>query len=358
MAGVLTDADANVAAGFERLLESTGGGLQDKDGNFLHAPETTPATPPEEVREETTAAEETAEVAEDESDAETSDEEVAAAAEGEEELDAGQVIDTWDELAQSFEVDPQDLLSHMTVPDAQGNAVSLADVVEAYNDPASTHLEEQVQARVETIRAASDTAMQELTAATAQVIARVQQHRAPDGGWDALRQSDPAEYIRQREMQDSDRRSAQDALDLMDRETARREGEDSSAKEQYLQQQAKLTYQLMPGWRDPNAGRAAQQEIHDYLVRSGFSKDQIEVLDDARSIVTVWKAAQWDRAQKAKPLRLKRLKGLPTKHVGATARDDTPRANAQQKEHNAALKKFEKSGNLEDALSLFEEHVR
>ena len=280
--------------------------------------------------------------------------------EGGEEAGDPEYIDTWDALAESLEFDPTELLNHLQIPGrADGETVSLADAVDQYRR--GPDLDAAAQARIDSVseelREDSKKRYGELEKLTSRMISKIERHRAPQGGWDELRARDPSEYIRLTELQSADRADAEAAISSLEEEAARNTEASKKADEKNEREQTELTYKLRPDWRDAKVGRAAFDEIQGYLQTSGFNQEQMDSLIDARSIITVWKAAQYDKSQRKKPRLLKRLRKLPTKHVKATARDEVAPTSAREKERGATLDRFRKSGKIKDAVSLFEEHL-
>jgi hypothetical protein len=346
-----------VAAGFERFLDNnepepieneTAQESQDS------SPEEPPATAVED--EQTTDTEQEAEEStSDEESSETRDQTKGVTEDSSEET-----IDTFGELAEVFEAEERDLLEHLTIDGREGEgSVSLASVVDHYRTSAAS--EEAVIAEQESFRAdlrtEIDGRMQELQQATARIVQRIEQNAEPPGGWDKLRQENPSEYIRLNEQRQADHAAARAAIDAMEAEAERVKGEESKQYEAFTERETEKLYRLRPDWRDKATGRAAFEDIQGYLNKHGFSEDQQNALVDAASIITVWKAAQHDKAQAAKPGLKKRLRKLPTKHVRASARDETAPAREAAQARQARLDHAKKTGNLDDLAPFFAEHV-
>lgn len=362
MAMNITEVNAEVQAGFERFLDQTEGDGTQESASDSESQDSTPERVepnPEEDRLEEQ------EPAEDPQDDPTEGEEEEPSEEGEETPDSREsgdndVIDTVADLAASFEIEENDFLDHLQISGREGEeAVSLSTMVDHYrNAPAET---EAVRTEIETertkIRATSDEFLTRLQDVTARIVARVDQQREPDGGWEKLRASNPAEYIRLRELEQSDRAQASESIALMREETERRSKEDDAVYDRYVRAEADKTFRLRPDWKTPAVAKAAHDDINSYLTGHGFEQEQVDQLVDANSIICVWKAAQYDKQQAAKPGVRKRLSKLPRKHLRATARDETVRNVAQDKQRKAISDKFRNSGKIEDALELFGEHV-
>jgi hypothetical protein len=270
------------------------------------------------------------------------------------------VIDTFAELAQSFEVEEDELLAHLQIQGNDGDTVPLAEVVDFYRKGPS--LNETMIAEVEKTRTEltqiNSAQVRALEEATARIIQRVQSQTEPDGGWDELRNRDPAEYIRLKEEHSAERMVAKEAMDAL--ENNRREQADgqSQRRQEYVESQALKVYQLRPEWKDKATGEKAFEEIQSYLVSTGFPPEQMEALEDALSIVTVWKAAQYDKAQAQRPELKKRLRRLPVKQLRTSARRETVPAEEQQRARRAQFEKARKSGSVEDAAVLMSEHLK
>lgn len=357
MGAAIDEISDDVAAGFDKYLSQsdpwTGEEITPESGSQ----ETPPAAAYPDPEAERLEVEDEAEEEEREDNPEAGEgdpqPELEAGAEGEDD-----VINTVAELAETFEVDETEFLEHMHVPGREGEElVSLKSIIDNYR---SGNVESEA-GRVELekerdeLRASTEKELQSLQEATARIIGRIQTQQEPEGGWDALRASNPGEYIRLKELHDSDRAEAERAINLMNEAAARKERDDNAAYERHVAEQARKTFRLRPDWTNAQVGKKAHEEINEYLQRHGFNQDIIEGLVDANSIICVWKAAQYDKQQAAKPGLRKRLSKLPRKHLAPTARNETARNDAQHKRRNAVREKFRKSGTPEDMAALLME---
>jgi hypothetical protein len=367
MSSQITEVNPEVQAGFERFLDQSEVPVATENSSDSESQDSAPAEVEpnrEEARleDQESGPEPVSAQAEDElapegdESAEGADEQAAAAPESGD----NDVIDTVADLAASFEIEENEFLEHLQIAGRDGEeSVSLSTMVDHYrNAPAET---EAARTEIETertnLRASSDQFLTRLQDVTARIVARVDQQREPDGGWEKLRASNPAEYIRLRELEQSDRAQASEAIGLMREETDRRSKEDDAKYDVYVREEANKTFRLRPEWKTPAVAKAAHDDINSYLTNHGFEQEQIDQLVDANSIICVWKAAQYDKQQAAKPGVRKRLSKLPRKHLRTTARDETVRNVARDKQRKDVSDKFRQSGKIEDALALFGEHV-
>lgn len=362
MSGAIDAINEDVAKGFEQYLSLsdpwTGEEIAPKAPSQETPPKAVPPDPEaqrlEEVEPEPVVEPEV-EVEEPEPQVEEGEEKPAleVVADGEDD-----VINTVAELAQTFEVEEVEFLEHMQVQGRDGEGlVSLNTLVEHYRSGAveGESARVELEKERETLRTSHETEMQGLQEATARIIGRIKNQQAPEGGWDALRTSNPGEYIRLRELHDSDRGEAEAAINLMNEAGARKEREDNAKYDRHVAEQAQKTFRLRPDWATEAIGKQAHIEINEYLQRKGFSDDIIAGLVDANSIICVWEAAQYIKLKAAKPALRKRLSKLPRKHLAPTARNETARNDAQQKRRDAVRDKFRKSGTVDDMAALLME---
>ena len=292
--------------------------------------------------------------AEAESAEEPSESEAAEVAQDSESEDAD-AIETLSDLASAFEVDETDFLDHVQVPNREGDGtVSLSEVINAY----MTQPEQDNQAREKyntlsrDLQADYDARIAEQQKLTASLIAQVQAE--PNIDWDMLRETDPGRYLKERETRDARRADIQRSLDMMDAEMKRRDEQAAAQHVEWQKEQVETLYKLRPDWKEPETGRAAMTEVTEYLQKNGFSEEQINALEDARSILTVWRAAQWERLQAQKPEVKKRLRLLP-RTLRPGARDDAATLSAQQQEaerQQALRGRLNETGSVDDAAAL------
>jgi len=65
----------------------------------------------------------------------------------------------------------------------------------------------------------------------------------------------------------------------------------------------------------------AKKELYEYGVGEGYTREEMEKIADPRIVVTLWKAAQWDRLQASKPGTMQRAsQAVPTVKPGAAQR--------------------------------------
>lgn len=282
--------------------------------------------------------------------------EVSVDAEADAEADSDpDSINTLSDLALAFEVEEQEFVEHLQIPSRDGEGtVSLSEVINAYHtQPADNEEARQHYENLGTnLRSEHDAKLLDMQKLTAAMIAQVDNE--PNVDWDMLRQSDPGEYLRERETRDARRSDIQRSLNAMDGEMKRREEEAAVQHQSWQQEQVSTLYRLRPDWKEPEAGRSAMTEVSDYLRKGGFDDQEISGLEDARSILTVWRAAQWEKLQAKKPGVKKRLSLLP-RTLRAGARDDAGALSNEQEAEKVKSNlrgRLSETGSVDDAAAL------
>jgi hypothetical protein len=264
-------------------------------------------------------------------------------------------VETLSDLAKAFEVEEEEFLNHLQVPSRDGEGtVSLSEVIDSYtsqpanNEEARLHYEGLGQQ----LQGEHDQRLGDLQKSTAASIAQVESE--PDVDWEMLRETDPGQYLKERESRDARRSDVQRSLDAMDTEMKRREAESETQRQTWRQEQVKTLYRLRPDWQEADKGRVAMSEVTDYLAKTGYPQEEIDALEDARSILTVWRAAQWEKLQAKKPEMKKRLRLLP-RTLRSGARDDVAALSEEQentKKRDQLRARLTETGSVNDAAAL------
>ena len=275
-----------------------------------------------------------------------------AASSEDEDLDP---VETLSDLAKAFDVEEDEFLDHLQVPSRDGEGtVPLAEVIQAYKSQPANSEEARLhyEGLGQQLQSEHDQRLGDLQKVTAALIAQVEAE--PDVDWEMLRETDPGQYLKERESRDARRADVQRSLDAMDAEMKRRDGESETQHQSWRQEQVQTLYRLRPDWKEADKGRVAMTEVTDYLVKTGYPQDQIDALEDARSILTVWRAAQWEKLQAKKPGVKKRLRLLP-RTLRAGAREDAAVLSEEQEKAKGVEKlrnRLADTGSVDDAAAL------
>ena len=169
--------------------------------------------------------------------------------------------------------------------------------------------------------------------------------------WDELRQLDPIEYMTKKEEQ----------RDFMDKiETAKKTQAEAMAKaeqehkiqfaETVREEQGKLIEKL-PAWGNPEQKQKIASEMREYAVRNDFSNEELDMLNDHRAFVVLYKAMEYDKQKQANP-RAKKVRNKPR-----VVRSGAPQSKQSKNKSSRAksMKRLQETGHVDDAAALLED---
>ena len=118
--------------------------------------------------------------------------------------------------------------------------------------------------------------------------------------WDALYDSDPLEYVRQRETE----RDNQARMQAVQQEQMRLK------QERLLKEQAKLL-ELIPEWKDQEVEQREKAALVNYARERGWTDAELAEAADSRYVELMRKAYLYDNLQSGKPIAKKKVKTAP-----------------------------------------------
>lgn len=183
-----------------------------------------------------------------------------------------------------------------------------------------------------------------LTALQQQVQANLQQE--PD--WQRLYDTDPLEYVRQKDVW----RERQDKLSAAQFESQRlaalQAQEQQVALAKLVQEnRAKLT-ESIPAWKDAKKWETDRPKLLEYGQKLGFSAEELGQTYDSRAVVALYKAMQFDALNANRPQPVT-SKGPKVASAGSAA--SAPKSASDV---TKAKQRLAQTGRLGDAASLFE----
>lgn len=167
--------------------------------------------------------------------------------------------------------------------------------------------------------------------------------------WDNLHKTDPAEYVKWKEyfrdLKDQRQAVAHEQAQFAYQEQQRQAQQSAEA----LKRESEALAKALPVFADPKKGDAARSELRSYLLKAGYTSEQIAGLADHRSVTIAWKAAQYDKLQAAKPAVEKRVVNLPRVQKPGAALDGD---QVSRQKLTSLDQKLRKTGRVEDAAAL------
>lgn len=171
----------------------------------------------------------------------------------------------------------------------------------------------------------------------------------PEEDLSALKDSDPIGYAVK--MAERVEREKQLSAVRQEREAvfAKQQADQKQFLQQHLRQEAERLTAAIPEYADEVKGQVLKREIRDYAKSIGFTDQELAQVYDHRAVISLWKAAQYDKLMKGKPTAVKKVAEAPkTLKPGSGT---SQQVDDQSKKLRQQLKK---SGKARDAAALFE----
>ena len=186
-----------------------------------------------------------------------------------------------------------------------------------------------------------------------QVIEQMLNQQPETENLDYLKENDPIGYaVKVAEMSQREKQLAQ-----VQAERQRIEAERQREQQEYLgnvvQAEARKLAEALPEYADPQKGERIRKELREFGVKAGFTEQELASVYDSRHVLVLWKAAQFDKLQSAKPSITKKVNEAPkmVKPGVSQPRD----SNADELRKLKARAK--QSGRVADAARAFEKFI-
>ena len=304
------------------------------------APEEDTVTEPDALEAE--AVEADAEMPED---AEEYSQEYATEDEGdfEAEDDAGEQDDaSFDLLSATVEVDGEEI----TVEELKRGSMRQRDYTRKTQELAEARKE--LEANFEEIQRERAQYAQMLPA----LQERLQQPVEQEPDWDTLYDTDPTMAAKAERQWRKQQEERQAQLQAVEAERQRMMGLEQQRVEQmqaqYFEQQRELLPELIPEWRDNAVASKEAKDIRGFLLKEGFSEQDVNGLTNATLVKLARKAMLYDQGQTRATEAKKKPKTQKTKTLKAGSRSTQPRPKSEQKQ---ALQRVRQTGRVQDAAA-------
>ena len=272
----------------------------------------------------------------------------------EEELEEGSEEEEADEEYEAEEEEEDEEL-HEVKSDGQTHRVTLQDLKDSFSK--GQNYTRKSQALADESRSLVD-AKAEASKRTEQAVqalefAQQQQPQTPeqtDEYWVNLRESDPMEYLVQRDtLRDVQTKNAarDHALELLQEQQA---AERDESLQRHIESESKKLMDVIPEWSDRKLANAEKKLITKFGLNAGYSQEELDRTFDSRAVSIMRKGALWDQMQEKKhgikPVRRQSMK--PGSKSGDPGRIKQGKASERLK----------KSGRVEDAAGVFYNIIR
>lgn len=166
--------------------------------------------------------------------------------------------------------------------------------------------------------------------------------------WEELLQSDPVEYLKQQHQAQARQAQLNQVYAEQQRMAALQQAEQAQVRQAYLAQQQEELLAKLPEWKDAQKAQAEKTALRDYLLESGYDRQTVETITDAKAVLLARKAMLYDQMVGKASAAAKRVSTLPTK-VERPGTGDNPGLDRR----SSAYQRLSKTGKAEDAAALF-----
>lgn len=166
--------------------------------------------------------------------------------------------------------------------------------------------------------------------------------------WEELLQSDPVEYLKQQHQAQARQAQLNQVYAEQQRISALQQAEQAQVRQSYLAQQQEELLAKLPEWKDEAKAKAEKTALRDYLLESGYDRQTVETITDAKAVLLARKAMLYDQMVGKASAAAKRVSTLPTK-VERPGTGDNPGLDRR----SSAYQRLSKTGKAEDAAALF-----
>jgi len=218
-----------------------------------------------------------------------------------------------------------------------------------YTKKTQTLAEERKTVEAERSRIQEATQLRDQYAQRLQMIEQMLQS-APQENLEALKDTDPIGYAvkvaeqSQKEKQLSAVQAEQNRIAQM------QQAEQSQNLSSHVAQEAQKLAQVIPDFADKEKGETVRKELRAFAKSVGYSDQELSSVYDSRAVLTLYKAAQYDKLMQNRPEVQKKVSQAPKMlRSGATAQ-----RSPDQDQVNKQKQQLKRSGRVKDAANLFE----
>ena len=181
---------------------------------------------------------------------------------------------------------------------------------------------------------------------------RLQQPVEQEPDWDTLYDTDPTMAAKAERQWRKQQEERQAQLQAVEAERQRMMGLEQQRMEQmqaqYFEQQRELLPELIPEWRDNSVASKEAKDIRGFLLKEGFSEQDVNGLTNATLVKLARKAMLYDQGHTRATEAKKKPKTQKAKTLKAGSRGSQPRPKTGQQQ---ALQRARSTGRVADAAA-------
>jgi len=172
--------------------------------------------------------------------------------------------------------------------------------------------------------------------------------------WEQLKAEDPIAFItKKEEFRDSQDQIAQ--YQAQQEEVYQKQYEEYQKQaHQTLHQEHVKMAEVLPEWKEPEKQKKLAKDIKEYALSVGYTPEEVGSLVDHRSLLVLIKAQKYDSLQNA-DVKSKKLKNKPRVIRSGKGKS---KGEDNKVKHAAKMKRLQKSGHVDDAISILEDMMK
>jgi hypothetical protein len=187
---------------------------------------------------------------------------------------------------------------------------------------------------------------QNLSEMAAQLKGAIQQQEKID--WNALLEADPVEYLKQQHLFNSRQAALQRNQQEQSTLAQKFQAEQAEAMKGHLAEQQEALLAKLPTWKDPAKASAERDAVKTYLVKEGYSQDDVANINDHKAVLLARKAMLYDQMVAKASAAAKKVQNLPTK-VERPGVTETGNVDGR----TAAMRRHSKEGSIDSLTDAF-----
>ena len=169
--------------------------------------------------------------------------------------------------------------------------------------------------------------------------------------WEELRQLDPIEYMTKKEEVREQREKIEVAKETQKAAMAKAQEEHSRQFSETVREEQTKLVEKLPAWGDPDKRQSIATDLRSYAIDNGFSHDELDLLNDHRAFIVLYKAMQHDNRQKANPS-AKKVRNKPRVIRSGTPESKEARGTSKR---TKSMKRLLETGHVDDAAAILED---
>jgi hypothetical protein len=131
--------------------------------------------------------------------------------------------------------------------------------------------------------------------------------------WEALARENPGEWVMQRNLYEQRQAALQNASRELNGIKEKNQAEEAEAMQSHLATQQEALLAKLPQWKDAAKAETERTALKEYLVKEGYSKEDVSRITDHKAVILGRKAMLYDQMVSKMDVASKKMQNVPTK---------------------------------------------